>query len=78
MKVTLRDIALALKKGYVPGKIILGWIRDYRINAVVDNLRLCPNTMIMLHDFEQQAKELSERQRVRRIVKEIRKDWYGK
>ncbi len=34
-KITLSYIALALKKQYVPGKVILKWIRDYRINLAI-------------------------------------------
>lgn len=76
-KITLAYIALALKKKYVPGKVILKWIRDYRINLAISN-RGKIQQILMLRDFEEQALRLKEKQRIEKIVKHIRKDWEGR
>ncbi|HEH9717246.1 TPA: hypothetical protein SIC70_002151 [Pasteurella multocida] len=72
-KITLAYIALALKKKYVPAKVILKWIRDYRINIAI-NGRYGVQQVLMLRDLEEQALRLKEKQNVKKIKKIMRKD----
>lgn len=66
-------IALAIKKGYVPGKVILEWIQECRIEIAFgrDNKDLI--TAVLLRDFEQQAKEMIEEQNVNKRIRAIAK-----
>ncbi|AUK50051.1 hypothetical protein NM952_10935 [Pasteurella multocida subsp. multocida] len=72
-KITLSYIALALKKQYVPGKVILKWIRDYRINLAISG-RYTIQQVLMLRDLEGQALRLKEKQSVKEMMKIMRKD----
>ncbi|HDR1020974.1 TPA: hypothetical protein QB352_000205 [Pasteurella multocida] len=76
-RITLAYIALALRKQYVPGKVILKWIRDYRINLAISN-RYKIQQVLMLRDLEEHALRLKEKQRIDAMVKIIRKDLEGK
>ncbi|MGC6377255.1 hypothetical protein ACNO7L_05470 [Bisgaard Taxon 45] len=76
-KITLSYIALALKKQYVPGKVILKWIRDYRIKLIKSKYYKCQHVLI-LQDLETQALRLMEEQDVDKRVKMIRRAWEGK
>ena len=76
-RITLAYIALALRKQYVPGKVILKWIRDYRINLAISN-RYKIQQVLMLRDLEEHALRLKEKQRIDAVVKIIRKDLEGR
>lgn len=76
-RITLAYIALALRKQYVPGNVILKWIRDYRINLAISNSYKVQQ-VLMLRDLEEHALRLKEKQRIDAVVKIIRKDLEGR
>lgn len=72
-KITLAYIALALKKKYIPAKVILKWIRDYRISIAISG-RYKVNQLLMLRDLEEHAWRLKQRQQVKKMLRIERKN----
>lgn len=64
-------IALALKKGYVPGKIILEWIHECRTEIALEHDNEDLINALLLRDFEQQAKEMIEQERLNKKISAI-------
>ncbi|MDA5607126.1 hypothetical protein [Pasteurella multocida] len=72
-KITLAYIALALKKKYIPAKVILKWIRDHRINLAISG-RYTIQQVLMLKDLEEHAWRLKQRQHVKKLLRIERKN----
>ncbi|MFC0996936.1 hypothetical protein ACFGZ1_11205 [Pasteurella multocida] len=72
-KITLAYIALALKKQYVPAKVILKWIEDYRIQLLINQCYQSKQFLI-LRDLEKQTLRLIQKQKRKKMLEIFRKE----